>query len=535
MRPRQAPPTLSPPSVAGGMRLQRPLSMGGVLLCMLLVGCNRREPNPCPLGCVTDSAAPADRDTAGGDSGETTTFIPLPAHCKPGDGGVDPFVLIGSEKNTEEQGSTWFTEILDLVYLPDAERVITAGQGGVAVFGVDEPEQPVTYGNIGAQKGDFRRYYHVLPIDADTAWATHRDHGLDVLDLSDVNNLVRTARLDGLGFEGLDASGEMLYVVSTEGSMAVFDVADPLQPKAITTVDDLSRPWDVVVVGEVAYVADGDLGVVAYSIATPSAPTRLSTVSSAGHPIRLVSADGYLYVAAGAAGLEIFDLSDPSTPALVHRADVGGGALDVAVHDGWVGVVTQEAVVMLDIGREGTPEQPVPHAYEETEQYAMSIDAAGAYWAVGDWNILGMWQVREQQAPAVDLSLDTVAFLEGAEARLVSLTNRGGADLLLTGATAPQGVSVLTSAQTVPPGDSAVLQIAWDGDGELGEDAALCLASNDPSRPTVSLSLTSGVSGEGKAVGQEAPDFSLRDLDGNIHNLSEQRGHPVVLAYFATW
>ena len=32
-----------------------------------------------------------------------------------------------------------------------------------------------------------------------------------------------------------------------------------------------------------------------------------------------------------------------------------------------------------------------------------------------------------------------------------------------------------------------------------------------------------------------APDFALPDLDGQVHTLSEQRGHPVVLAYFATW
>ena len=41
--------------------------------------------------------------------------------------------------------------------------------------------------------------------------------------------------------------------------------------------------------------------------------------------------------------------------------------------------------------------------------------------------------------------------------------------------------------------------------------------------------------GEGKVIGQQAPDFTLMDLDGNLHTLSDQLGHPVVLAYFATW
>jgi len=36
-------------------------------------------------------------------------------------------------------------------------------------------------------------------------------------------------------------------------------------------------------------------------------------------------------------------------------------------------------------------------------------------------------------------------------------------------------------------------------------------------------------------VGDAAHDFTLKDLDGNQHRLSELRGHPVVLNFWATW
>jgi len=36
-------------------------------------------------------------------------------------------------------------------------------------------------------------------------------------------------------------------------------------------------------------------------------------------------------------------------------------------------------------------------------------------------------------------------------------------------------------------------------------------------------------------VGDSAPDFSLPDLDGRTHRLSERRGHPVVLFLWASW
>jgi peroxiredoxin len=36
-------------------------------------------------------------------------------------------------------------------------------------------------------------------------------------------------------------------------------------------------------------------------------------------------------------------------------------------------------------------------------------------------------------------------------------------------------------------------------------------------------------------VGTTAPDFTLHDAQGNGHSLADQRGHPVVLEFFAVW
>lgn len=37
------------------------------------------------------------------------------------------------------------------------------------------------------------------------------------------------------------------------------------------------------------------------------------------------------------------------------------------------------------------------------------------------------------------------------------------------------------------------------------------------------------------ATGRPAPDFSLKDASGTTHRLSAQRGHPVLLEFFAVW
>lgn len=478
----------------------------------------------------------ADGGTDSADSGTAVDWQSLPDACVgTGPDGTDPFTLVGSVKNTESGApGGWFTEILDLTALPDRGRVITAGQGGVVVFDVTDPTAPVTGDHIAAGDRSFERYYHVVPAEGDLAWATHRDVGFDVLDLSDASNLTKLESFAEKGYEGLARSGDWLYVASTEGFVDVWSVADPAAPIWRSRVEGLARPWDVAVAGEVAYVADGEAGIVALSLADPAAPVVVSTAPSAGFPIRLVADADALYVASGAGGLEIFDLSDPLAPAALAQVDVGGSAQDLTVHDGLVAVTTQEAVVVLDIGRAGSPAAPLPFAYEETEQYAMAIDARDGTWAVGDWNILGLWDMGDGPAPALDLGLDIVTFLDGAETLEVGITNRGGAALDLAGVELPDGLTAQVSQVAIAPGDTARLALTWDGVTSL-EGQKGCIASDDPGRPTLQFAVTSGADGEGRVIGMAAPDFALRDLDGTTHRLSEQLGHPVVLAYFATW
>jgi cytochrome c biogenesis protein CcmG/thiol:disulfide interchange protein DsbE len=44
-----------------------------------------------------------------------------------------------------------------------------------------------------------------------------------------------------------------------------------------------------------------------------------------------------------------------------------------------------------------------------------------------------------------------------------------------------------------------------------------------------------GVTSDPPQIGNSVPDFQLTALDGSPMNLSEQRGHPVVVNFFASW
>ncbi|HEU4758834.1 MAG TPA: redoxin domain-containing protein [Dehalococcoidia bacterium] len=49
------------------------------------------------------------------------------------------------------------------------------------------------------------------------------------------------------------------------------------------------------------------------------------------------------------------------------------------------------------------------------------------------------------------------------------------------------------------------------------------------------VTLTSAPSGPAPHVGREAPDFEVRGLDGQTYHLSDFRGRPVWLTFWATW
>ena len=53
----------------------------------------------------------------------------------------------------------------------------------------------------------------------------------------------------------------------------------------------------------------------------------------------------------------------------------------------------------------------------------------------------------------------------------------------------------------------------------------------------VIIALVLGACSQGGAVeiGEEAPDFSLKDMDGKTVNLSDFKGKVVILDFFATW
>jgi hypothetical protein len=162
------------------------------------------------------------------------------------------------------------------------------------------------------------------------------------------------------------------------------------------------------------------------------------------------------------------------------------------------------------------------------------VAAGGGRAVVGDWGWLRTVTADVDAAvPDVLAQSRALSFApEGGEA-VVELANLGGGALRLLGAAATDPrLALAVDGESVGAGDAGRLRVVYTGGGGL--DATVCVGTDDPDEPTVSIRAVDAASG-GEALGREAPDFTLESLDGERLTLSEQAGFPVVLVYFATW
>lgn len=333
------------------------------------------------------------------------------------------------------------------------------------------------------------------------------------------------------GWEGLSYADGVLWVTARDAGVVALDVTDPARPEELATGEGLSAPWELSDVHEGwIYAADNALGVVPVDVSDPGAPVVGTPIDVGGAVLHVAVADGWLYASAGGAGVAVLSLEEPARPELVTVLDAGGSSVMAAVDGGVLYVANHDGLAVFDVS---DPRAPVPAGWQVTEQFALGVDAADGIAWIADWTALDAWRVDPAAGSGeADLSRDEVRLADGGGTAELTVTNRGGGTLRLLGATTGDDrVTVEVSAASLAPGEVARVRYTYAGGDAL--QATACLATDDPDDAQLDVALGSGATES--YIGLPAPDFALPGLDGETYRLSEQLGHPVMLAYFATW
>ncbi len=491
------------------------------------------------LAACSDSA-PTNHPVATGVVNELPENLQTPSSSceEPADLPADPVVVLSRTPYKK-------AHFQDVAYEAGRDLVYVAGLPGLIIY-QDTGAEPVMIARYpplpddGSKKNN-RDYQH-LEIVSDTLVAlTNRgvqhpgQMGVHLIDTTDPGEPQMWPLVTVPAAAGMAASGETLYVASHDGALYGVDLTD--LDRAHETprlmLDGLGHPWAVVIAEDRAYIADNALGVVTADISDPQGATLVSVTPSSGGPQDLAIGGSKLYVASGSVGVEVFDLGDPDAPAPLATIDIGGPVISVAVQGSLLYTADHAGVGVIDVS---DPSNPAPLGFEATPSWAMRVAAHDDRVWLADWNALTVLRADDAiLAPAAYVDREALHLVGGTTQTTFEVMNRGAAPLLIHGVTVEDArLKIGFEALTVPPGQ-AVRGHAYVDTALEDLRSAVCIETNDPDQPLMELTVASSSTGSSVRVGDLAPDFSLPDLEGQLHTLSEQRGRPVVLCYFATW
>jgi peroxiredoxin len=462
------------------------------LLLAAIVACT---PDPGPA-----SAAPA-AGTGGGGTGTGVGGSGSPADDS-GDAPVGP----GSWADPITQLAD-LDVVLSGVELTDAARLgdmlIMAGQqqgqdGGLWRYDLSDPDAPRLTG-----KSSIWHAQRVCISSPERAWATERNGRLVPYDISG-DTPQPSGGFNGGGWDyGLDCTEERLAwgegarggVVATLDGAAVRDPVR-LGGEVIDLMLDGDRVW---------VVASDGLEAVDVSTGTPVVE---GSVALPGYCGDVAWVGGLLAVACGAGGVSLVDPGDGSPTLLGTWRGHASARRVSAAGDGHVLVAAWAELLLLDVQ---DPAAPRLVGSEPANSSVMSVVGDGAGRAfVADWS--APFVVALAPSPAPEVRPSSRYAQPGA---IVRLFNDGDEVLWLGPPTAG-----LVDRVQVPAGGEARWQLPDDMQGGAS------IETDDPDEPSVEL-VPAGL--DGPVLGEAAPQFIERDLDGTVWDSSALAGQVVFL------
>ena len=213
--------------------------------------------------------------------------------------------------------------------------------------------------------------------------------------------------------------------------------------------------------------------------------------------------------------------------------------MDIAVNGGAVAVADWTSVRLYDAV---TNKEPRALAIENTDEQmgrALSVAFRKDAIFVGDWTGVHILQPNLGAPVPVgefDRAVGRVLPQEDKAPSLeVNVRNAGAVPLnIMGGGTRGKGFGAKVPKMALAPGEERSIQVDFSSK-EKTEDhrGELVLCTDDPDAPMLTLPLKANPSSFGP--GKEIPDIGLKLTKGGVWSLSEHRGKPVLLAYFATF
>jgi hypothetical protein len=423
----------------------------------------------------------------------------------------------------------FFVHWLDVHLVGD--RAYVPGLGGLAIFDIGAANPPEFITRYNPSSGT--QFYHAS-ASTPLTYVTARDRGIFVLDATTVPPaLVATHDEGSRSFEGIQLDGNLIYVAAHDDGLRIYDVSNPQSFQLHGSLGGFTNAWTLDKQGDWLAVADAEGGLRLVDVTDPAQPALVATIPTSGAAQDVVWKGNQAYVASGSGGVDIFDLSAPGSPVFLgNYLPTSGSAFLLAADPAAerVYVATWQMVEAIDVT---DPTNPVQAGFEDTPFRAMGVAADADHIYVADWNTFRMYEFGPTTNPDALVSPGIVSFPvvpigQSADTTL-TVANTGGAPLTLTNIRTGNPDFQVNPVSFQVPIDGEVevtLTVSPTTDQGVGD---LKVISNDPDESGLGHLIDHGT------VGTQAPDFTLNDLGGVPHTLSDLQGEIVLLAFFASW
>ena len=431
----------------------------------------------------------------------------------------------------------FFAELQDIELV--GNRAFVFGVGGLAVIELVNPESPLLLGRYQPPGHPFNRFYRG-GVEGSTALGGGREDLLSVMQLVGIGDplLLTVYGQPGQSFEGVSLRDDIGYACRHGDGLEIIDFSQPATPVNLSEVTTLTNSWDVDLFEDFAYIADGAGGLAVVNIANPMAPVHLSSLPTSGAASDVVVGDNLLVVCCGSAGIDVFNLSDPANPVMVGNANTSGLAITADIGAGIVYVADWDDVEAFTLTDSADP-QPV--GGENTPFRAMGLAAHDDLVVVADWSRVRTYRSGPTILGDIEVGLERLDFgtvpMGGVRDTTFTIGNTGGNSLTVDSISLFSTDFELTSASSfvLEPGQTHEVGIRFTHLSFGFTGTFLRIDSNDPDEALMLFPITGDDNPNNLDIGQEAPDFTLTDMEGVVHNLNDLQGRVVVMAFFANW
>ncbi len=196
-----------------------------------------------------------------------------------------------------------------------------------------------------------------------------------VLDVSDPAAPVEVGSCPAQFYGNLTVTDNVVYSVSGDNGLEVFDIADPTQPAAIGSLDLPVGASETAVSGDLLFVANGRDGLTVVDVQEPSQPEVTGSCDLPGFARGVACRWPFAYIAASGmiddpGGIYVLDISEPTAPELVAGQEIPGDPDCVAVDGSLVYVAVRWRGIMAFRHEAGSGAiEPQEHAATRLSNY----------------------------------------------------------------------------------------------------------------------------------------------------------------------